>query len=95
MPTLQIEHTVRDFDSWKRAFDSDPVGREQGGVRSYRILRPVDDPKYVVVELEFDAATDAEAFHGALRELWKRIEAEGLVSGPRGRVLDTAEEHAY
>jgi hypothetical protein len=26
MPTLQIEHSVRDFDSWKAAFDSDPAG---------------------------------------------------------------------
>ena len=33
MPTLQIEHAVRDYDSWKAAFDSDPVGREQEGDR--------------------------------------------------------------
>ena len=34
---LYIEHAVRDFDAWKRAFDSDPVGREQNGVRRYRV----------------------------------------------------------
>lgn len=44
MPGLQIEHPVRDFDAWKAALDSDPVGRERGGVRRYRILRPTDDP---------------------------------------------------
>jgi hypothetical protein len=33
MTTLQIEHGVRDYDAWKQAFDSDPVGREAGGVR--------------------------------------------------------------
>jgi hypothetical protein len=54
MPILQIQHAVRDFDAWKRAFDSDPVGRQQGGVRRYRILRAADDPNFVVIELEFD-----------------------------------------
>ena len=41
MYMLQIEHPVPDFDGWKQAFDSDPVGREKLGVRRYRILRPV------------------------------------------------------
>ena len=67
MPILQIEHPVRDFDDWKAAFDSDPVGRKQGGVRRYRVLRPVDDPKYIVVDLEFDTAGEAEAFQAAAR----------------------------
>ena len=26
MAILQIQHAVRDFDRWKQAFDSDPVG---------------------------------------------------------------------
>jgi len=47
MPIVRIEHAVRDFDAWKRAFDSDPVGREQGGVRRYRVLRSTDEPNYV------------------------------------------------
>ncbi|HMI99728.1 MAG TPA: hypothetical protein VK488_07855 [Gaiellaceae bacterium] len=53
MPILQIQHKTRGFDAWKQSFDSDPVGREQGGVRSYRILRGTDDPNNVVIELEF------------------------------------------
>lgn len=69
MPILQIEHAVRDYDAWKRAFDSDPIGREQGGVRRYRIARPADDPNYVIAELEFDSSSAAEAFLAALREL--------------------------
>jgi hypothetical protein len=57
MPILQIEHRVRDFDAWKQAFDNDPVGREQKGVRRYRVLRSLDDPNYVVVDLEFDSSS--------------------------------------
>ncbi len=53
MPTLQIEHPVPNFDGWKKVFDSDPVGRPQAGVISYRICRKVDDPNYVIIDLEF------------------------------------------
>ena len=95
MPTLQIEHAVRDYDTWKAAFDSDFVGREQGGVASYRIYQPLDDPNYVIVDLEFDTSTEADAFRIALRELWERMAAQGLVSDWRERLLETVETHEY
>lgn len=91
MPILQIEHPVRDFDSWKETFDSDPLGRKKGGVRRYRIVRPVDDPNYVAVDLEFDSSSDAEAFRTALQNLWRRIEAEGLIASPRARIVEAVE----
>jgi hypothetical protein len=34
MPILRIEYPVLNFDAWKEAFDSDPVGREQSGIRA-------------------------------------------------------------
>lgn len=95
MPVLQIEHAVKDFDAWKAAFDGDPVGRERGGVRRYHVLRPVDDPNYVVVDLEFDSTGDAEAFRVALRELWARVEPSGLIEGPRARILEALESKEY
>jgi hypothetical protein len=91
VPVLQIEHPVRDFASWKEAFDADPVGRERGGVRRYRILRPVDDPAYVMVELELDSVEEAESFLAALRELWSRAEAQGLMASPQARIAETVE----
>jgi hypothetical protein len=39
MPILQIEHKVANFDGWKKAFDSDPVGRKKSGVRRDHIFR--------------------------------------------------------
>ena len=45
----------------KRHFDSDPINRRKSGTRCYRIYRPTDDPHYVIVDLEFDNITDAEA----------------------------------
>jgi hypothetical protein len=91
MTILQIEHPVRDFDAWKIAFDSDPVGRREGGVRRYRVYRPTDDPNYVVVDLELDGPAEAEAFLARLRELWSRAVAQGLIRDPQARILEVAE----
>lgn len=54
MYMLRIEHPVPNYEGWKQAFDSAPVGREKSGVRRYQILRPVDDPNFVMIDLEFD-----------------------------------------
>jgi hypothetical protein len=94
MTVLRIEHPVPDFAAWKAAFDSDPVGRERGGVTGYRILRPVDDPDYALIDLDFDTADDAEAFLALLRGLWQRVEGE-IMREPRARILDVVEGKEY
>lgn len=94
MPTVQIEHPVRDFAGWKAAFDRDPAGREASGVRQYRVYRPVDDPKYVIIELDFDARDRAESFLATMRGIWKQVDGS-LIDGPRARIVDCVEEHRY
>jgi hypothetical protein len=66
---LRIEHPVADYDSWKAAFDDDPIGRERSGVRRYRILRATDDPNHVMIDLEVDSLGEAEAVKAALGEV--------------------------
>jgi ribosomal protein L35AE/L33A len=80
MYQLHIEHIVPDFDNWKRAFDSDPVNRKKMGVRNYRILRPVDNPNYVIIDLDFDSAQNAEALLAAMREVWKEVEGKIMMN---------------
>jgi len=94
MHVLRIEHAVPDFAAWKAVFDDDPVGREQGGVRGYRILRPVDDPNYVLIDLDFDDASAAEAFLVKLRELWARVEGR-IMENPQARITEVVERGAY
>ena len=91
---LQFEHPVMDFDGWKRVFDSDPLKRKQSGVRGYRILRPTDNPNYVVGELEFDRADQAEAFLAGLRGLWRNVEGK-LIETARGRIIEVVESKEY
>ena len=96
MPTLQLEHSIRDFEMWKAAFDRDPIDRQALGVRRHRVLRPVEDPNYVVVELDFDTTTEAQACRIALRELWSSREAApALIGAPRVRIVETVEDQAY
>jgi hypothetical protein len=94
MLTVQIEHPIRDFKSWRAAFDSDPVGRKQAGVRRYRILRPVDEPNRVVIDLDFDSASEAEAFVAAMRKVWNRVEGT-IIMSPTARILESIETKEY
>ena len=66
---LRIEHRVADYDAWKAAFDSDPIGRERSGVRRYRVMRTTHDPSQVTIDLEFDSLGEAEAVKEALGEV--------------------------
>ena len=91
MPILRIEHPVPDFNAWKKAFDNDPVDRKGSGVRRYRVLRAADDPNYVMIDLEFDNSSQAEAVHASLRELWGRVQAEGLIGTPKARIVEIVE----
>jgi len=94
MHVLRIEHPVPDFDARKAAFDNDPVGREQRGVRGYRVLRPVDDRNYVMIDLEFDDSSAAEAFLLKLRELWTRVQGT-IMENPQARITEAVESGAY
>lgn len=69
MPIVRIEHSVPNFETWKQAFDRDPADRKGSGVRRYQILRPKDDPNYVMVDLEFDSIGEAEAFLRKMQQI--------------------------
>lgn len=92
MTMLRIEHTVLNYDAWKQAFDSDPVGRQQAGVRRYAVFRSVDDPNLVMIDLEFDSSREAQGLLTGLRELWGRIEGT-VIQAPRAQIVEMVETH--
>jgi hypothetical protein len=94
MIIVQIEHPVPNFDAWKKAFDSDPVGRERSGVRRYQVLRPIDNPNYSIVDLEFNSSSEGEAFLAAMREVWRRVEGT-IIESPRVRIVEVVESKVY
>jgi hypothetical protein len=94
MSILRIEHPVADYAAWKEAFDADPVGRERSGVRRYQVMRPVDDDRYVLIDLEFDSPEEAEGLLTAMRGVWSRVSGT-LIFDPRARIVESVETRRY
>jgi hypothetical protein len=92
MHVLRIEHRAPNYEAWKQAFESDPVGRERGGVRRHRVSRQMDDPSYVMVDLEFETAGEAESFRAALLDLWSRVD---VIRDPQIRIDELVESKDY
>ncbi len=90
MATLRIEHAIHDFGIWQQAFDSFATARAKAGVRSFAIRQPVDDAKYLMLDLEFDTAGQAEAFAGFLHQhVWSSPDSSPALAGaPQTRILD-------
>jgi hypothetical protein len=87
---LRIEHSVPDFTGWKRAFDSDPADRKGSGVRRYEVSRSVDDPNFVMIDLEFDTLKDAEGLLAKMRQVWTG-EGRNVMRNPQARIVDRVE----
>ena len=93
MPTLHIEHAITDFDAWTSAFQRFADVRREAGVRSQRVQRPVGDPRYVVIDLDFDTTEEAEGFLRFLRaKVWgTRENSPALAGSPETMILEPAD----
>ena len=92
MPTLLIEHAVSDFDTWHEAFVRFAARRKEGGVLRERIMQPVDDPHYVLIDLDFVTVEAARTFQRFLEtQVWSTpANSPALVGSPRARIADIA-----
>ena len=90
MPILRIEHSVPDFSGWKHAFDSDPVDRKGSGVRRFHVFRSVEDPNYVMIDLEFDSLDEAEGLLAKMRRVWSG-EGQKVMRNPQARIVEQVE----
>ncbi len=90
MPTLHIEHAITDFGTWDSAFRRFADARRRAGVRAQRVQRPVGDPAYIVVDLDFRTRGEAEAFLRFLRsQVWGVPENSPALAGdPQAMVLE-------
>lgn len=96
MTTLHIEHPITDFAVWKSAFDRFAEFRRQSGVRSQKVQRPIDDPKFVSIDLDFGTADEAQRFLDFLQTtVWAQHEnSPGLDGTPLTRILETEFDEA-
>jgi len=64
----------------------------QRGVQAQRIQRPVDNEKYVVIDLDFETVDKAQRFQDFLRNtIWSSAaNSPGLAGTPEALVLEVA-----
>jgi len=81
MATLFVRHKVKDFGSWKAAYDAFTKERETLGVTSHGVFQATDDPNDVTVYHEFTDINTAKEFMGSAR-LKEVMQAAGVVGAP-------------
>ena len=77
---------------WTTAFNRFREARRNAGVQAQRIQRPVDNEKYVVIDLDFETVDKAQTFLGFLRNtIWtSAANSPGLAGTPEALVLEAA-----
>lgn len=90
MATLHIEHPIHDLQTWLGAFNGFAEARQRGGVRAYQVYQPVDDDKYILIDLDFNTVEEAERFRNFLElNVWSSQDASpGLAGTPQTRVME-------
>jgi len=93
LATLHIEHPISDLGTWLGAFNQFAEARRDAGVTAERINQPVNDDRYIVVQLDFGSVDAAEQFKGFIESVvWQSRElSPGLAGSPMARVLREAQ----
>jgi len=86
---LHIEHAITDLATWTEAFNRFEHARTDAGVTAQRIHQPVDDDRYIVVDLDFSSLDAATRFKAFLEQvIWQTPEmSPGLEGTPSARLL--------
>ncbi len=93
MSRLHIEHAITDYNTWRETFDRFSEVRASAGVLGAQLARPVDDDRFIVIDLEFATPDAAAGFATFLEQnIWSAPEnSPGLAGHPRTMVLDDVE----
>lgn len=90
MAILRIQHPVPSYEGWKAAFDSDPADRRASGVLRYWIRRPVGDPNFIMIDLEFATVGAAAALLEKMKGIWSSGRAP-VSATPESWIVETVE----
>jgi hypothetical protein len=78
---MEITHTVKDYASWKKAFDADEPNRKASGLEFIALGRNTENPNSVNIALQASDLAKAKAFATSPR-LKDVMEKNGVVSKP-------------
>lgn len=88
MYVMAIKHKVRDYATWKSAYDTFPP--TAAGATFSRVNRATDDPNDVLVVTGWNAEKDAQSFR-ANPELGNAMATAGIIGAPRFEVYQQVE----
>ena len=89
MALLVIRHKMKDFATWKKAYDVHADARAAGGLGKGRVTRSVDDPSEIVLLFDVADINKAKAFC-ASENLKTAIQGAGVVDKPDLYFLEDA-----
>jgi hypothetical protein len=92
MTTLHIEHPITDLNAWLGAFDRFAEARANAGVQAQRVQHPVDNPNYIIIDLDFTTTEEAQRFLAFLNtKIWSSTDnAPALAGTPQTKLLQQA-----
>ena len=81
-----LNHKVKDFEVWKRLYDSDSSRREAAGLKEIKVSTNMNDSNHVFLIWETD---DLTTFNKMLNDpdLKVKMEEGGVVSAPEVTIL--------
>ena len=87
MAFMLVRSKVRDFKTWKPAYDAHQPARDAAGLTEKYLLRNSDDPNEIVLLFEAQDLNRAKTF-AASTDLRDRMQESGVVDKPDIYFLD-------
>lgn len=91
---LIMQHTVRDFDTWRNTFEANEQLRVKYGGLGHTLYRELDEPSNVTLIMRFDSRERAEEFARS-PELAEAMRTAGVVTQPRVWWVERVEDLTY
>jgi quinol monooxygenase YgiN len=91
---LVVQHTVRDYDSWKPVFDEHESVRAKYGAQGHTIYRDVEKPNDLTIFNRFESRARAEEF-ARDPSLAEAMQRGGVISEPRIMWVEEADSVSY
>ncbi len=89
MPSMIIQHKVKDYAEWKKVFDSASSLRASSGELSAQIFRDANDPNSITTINKWTSLENAQKFAHS-PELMAAMEKAGVVGAPNVHFLNEA-----
>jgi hypothetical protein len=81
MGLMIVRHKVKDFRTWKKAFDGHASAQKAAGLTKPRVFRSAEDPNETIILIDYKNLKMAKTF-GASADLKKTMETAGVVDKP-------------